>query len=165
MTANSVPLEEAEYQPIGNYFEDFEVGRTFQHHWGRTATEGDNVRFTTLRINANPLYFNRQYAAAHGHDDLVVDPLLVFNTILGLSVEDLSERDTLFLGVDNCRFEKQLTVGATLTAESEVVKARESDSRPDFGIVTWRTRGYDGEDDLVIEYERTNMVPKREVRD
>jgi acyl dehydratase len=161
VTDDSVPLEEAVHRPIGNYFEEFEVGRTFQHHWGRTVTEGDNTRFTTLRINANPLHFNREYAGAHGHDGLVVDPLLVFNTVLGLSVEDLSERDTLFLGVDDCRFHKQLTVGSTLRAESEVVRTRESDSRPAFGIVTWETRGYDETDDLVIQYERTNMVPKR----
>lgn len=161
MTDNTVPLEEAVYRPIGNYFEEFEVGRTFTHHWGRTVTEGDNTRFTTLRINANPLHFNREYARANGHDDLVVDPLLVFNTILGLSVEDLSERDTLFLGVDNCEFHKQLEVGATLRAESEVLQRRESDSRPAFGIVTWETRGYDETDELVVQYERTNMVPKR----
>ncbi|MCY4729914.1 MaoC family dehydratase [Natronomonas gomsonensis] len=124
-------------------------------------TDGDNARFTTLRINRNPLYFNEEYAATYGHENVVIDPLLVFNTILGLTVEDLSERGGLFLGVDDCTFHKQLTVGATLTAESEVLDRRQSDSRPDFGIVTWRTRGYDGEGDLVIEYDRTNMVPKR----
>lgn len=165
MTATNVPLDEAEYRPVGNCYEDFEVEQTFKHHWGRTVTDGDNARFTTLRINRNPLYFNEEYAVSHGHDDVVVDPLLVFNTILGLSVEDLSERGGLFLGVDDCTFHKQLTVGTTLTAESEVLDRRESDSRPDFGIVTWRTSGYDGEGDLVIEYERTNMVPKRSAED
>lgn len=158
---DSIPLDEAEYRPVGNCYEDFEVGRTFEHRWGRTVTDGDNARFTTLRINRNPLHFNEEYARAHGHDDVVVDPLLVFNTILGLSVEDLSERGGLFLGVDNCTFHKQLTVGATLTAESEVIDRRESSSRPDFGIVTWETRGYDGDGNLVVDYERTNMVPKR----
>lgn len=161
MTANSVPLDEAEHRPVGNCYEDFEVGRTFEHQWGRTVTDGDNARFTTLRINRNPLYFNEEYATAHGHEDVVIDPILVFNTVLGLSVEDLSERGGLFLGVDDCAFHKQLTVGATLMAESEVLDRRESSSRPHFGIVTWKTRGYDGEGDLVIEYKRTNMVPKR----
>jgi len=165
VTENSVPLTDAEYRPIGNCYEDFEPGTTFQHHWGRTVTEGDNTRFTTLRINANPLYFNREYARAHDNDDMVVDPLLLFNTVLGLSVEDLSERGGLFLGVEDCRFHKQLEVGATVTAASEVLDRRESDSRPDFGIVTWKTRGYDETGDLVIEYERTNMVPKRDADD
>lgn len=165
MTANSIPLDEAEYKPVGNCYEDFEIGRTFQHRWGRTITDGDNARFTTLRINRNPLYFNEEYATAHGHDGVVIDPLLVFNTVLGLSVEDLSERGGLFLGVDNCTFHGQLTVGSTLTAESEVLDRRESESRPAFGIVTWRTRGYTGDGELLIEYERTNMVPKRAAED
>ena len=161
MSNESVPLSEAWHRPVGNYYEDFEEGRTFQHHWGRTIGEGDNARFTTLRINANPLHFNREYATARGHDDVVVDPVLVFNTTLGLSVEDLSERDTLFLGVENCRFYKQLTVGSTIAAESEVLERRESSSRPGYGIVTWWTTAYDGTGDRVVEYERTNLVPKR----
>ncbi|MHB9287946.1 MaoC family dehydratase [Halobacteriales archaeon Cl-PHB] len=165
MTANDIPLSTAEPIPVGNYYEDFEVGQRFQHHWGRTLTDGDNARFTTLRLNANPLHFNEEYADANGHDDVILDPLLVFNTVLGLSVEDLSERDTLFLGIEDCTFHKQLEVGATLTAESEVLEKRESNSRPDYGIVTWRTVGRDGEGDRVIDYERTNLVPRESAQE
>lgn len=165
MSSDEIDLTEAEPRPVGNYLEDFEVGQRFQHHWGRTITAGDNARFTTLRINANPMYFNSIYARAHDKDDTVVDPLFVFNTVLGLSVEDLSEQDTLFLGVEDCTFHKQLTVGATLTAESEVLSKRESESRPDYGIVTWRTVGRDGQGDRVIDYERTNLVPKAAAHD
>jgi acyl dehydratase len=111
------------------------------------------------------MYFNSVYARTHEKDDVVVDPLLIFNTVLGLSVEDLSERDTLFLGVEDCTFHKQLTVGATLTAESEVLSKRESESRPDYGIVTWHTVGRDGQGDRVIDYERTNLVPKATAKD
>lgn len=159
---DDIPLDEAEPIPVGNYFEEFEEGETYQHHWGRTVDAAENSRFATLCLNANPLHFNADYAQEYNHDERVLDPLLVFNTVLGLSVEDLSERDTVFLGVDDCTFHHQLTVGATITAESEVVTIRESDSRPDYGIVTWHTYGYDGEGRLVIDYERTNMVPKRE---
>lgn len=159
---DDVPLGEAEPIPVGNYFEDFAEGETYQHHWGKTVDGAENSRFTTLRLNANPLQFNREYAQAHGHDERIVDPLLVFNTVLGLSVEDLSELDTIFLGVDNCTFHRQLEVNATITAESEVVEKQHSDSRPNYGIVTWHTSGYDADNKLVIDYQRTNMVPKRE---
>lgn len=67
MTSDSTPLTEAEPLPVGNYYEDFTVGQRFEHHWGRTVTGGDNARFTTLRMNSIPLYFNRDYAEAHGH--------------------------------------------------------------------------------------------------
>lgn len=164
MTTDNVPLSEAEHRTIGNYYEDFEIGQVFDHHCGRTITAGDNARFTTLRMNANPRYFNAEYARFHGAADVVVDPLLVFNTVLGLSVADLSERDTLFLGVDECRFHGDVVVGTTITAESEVVAKRESSSRPSYGIVTWETRGFNERDECIVDYQRTNLVPKRPQR-
>ena len=146
--------------PKGNRFEDFEIGRTFEHHWGRTINEGDNSLFTTLTLNYNPLYFNAEYAASKGHDRVVVNPLLVFNTVFGLSVEDLSEGGGPFLGVNELTYHMPVHVGDTLTARSEVVDLRESKSNPDFGIVTWHTRGFRG-DELVVEFKRTNLVRKR----
>jgi itaconyl-CoA hydratase len=61
----------------GNTFEDFEVGRKYRHHWGRTLTASDNVLFTTLTLHYNPLYTNADYARARGFPDLVVCPLLL----------------------------------------------------------------------------------------
>ena len=95
----------------GNRFEDFSEGQVFEHHWGRTITDGDNIWFSTQTLSFNPLYFNRPYARSLGHGDMVVNPLLVFNTVFGLSVEDLSEGGGLFLGVDNCEFHQPVHVG------------------------------------------------------
>jgi len=74
----------------GNLFEGFQVGQVFQHHWGRTLNQSDNTLFSTLTLSYNPLYFNAPYARAHGHPAPVVNPMLVFLTVFGLSVEDLS---------------------------------------------------------------------------
>ncbi len=90
--------------PKGNLFEDFELGQVFQHHWGRTLSADDNTLFSTLTMSYNPLYFNAPYARAHGHRQTVVNPMLVFLTVFGLSVEDLSEAGGLFLGVDDLIF-------------------------------------------------------------
>jgi len=147
--------------PKGHRFEDFAVGRVFRHHWGRTLTEGDNTLFTTLTLHYNPLYTNAPYAAAHGHAGMVVNPLLVFNVVFGLSVEDLSEGGGPFLGVDDLEFMRPVLVGDTLTAESTVVAARESGTRPQFGIVTWRTRGFNQDGAEVVAYQRSNLVRKR----
>ena len=92
--------EQAISWPKGRTYEDFEVGMVFRHHWGRTLNEGDNSLFTTLTLHFNPLYFNEPYARAHGHPRVVVNPLLVFNTVFGMTVEDLSEGGGPFLGVD-----------------------------------------------------------------
>src|SRR5262245_45507129 len=145
----------------GHRFEDFTPGRVFEHHWGRTITDGDNAAFTTQTLSFCPLYFNEPYAKALGHPRTVVNPLLVFNTVFGMTVEDLSEGGGPFLGVDNCRFLVPVYVGDTLTARSTVLARRESKGQKGFGIVTWRSEGFNQQGTKVIEYERTNLVRRR----
>lgn len=163
MTADPVADLKARAKPWprGNRFEDFTVGRVFRHHWGRTLTAGDNTLFTTLTLHYNPLYTNVDYARAHSYADLVVCPLLLFNTVFGLTVEDLSEGGGPFLGVDKLTYHRPVIVGETVYAESVVVARRETESRPDFGIVTWHTKGFDAQGVLVIDYQRSNLVRKR----
>ena len=142
----------------GHQFEDFTEGQIFQHHWGRTITDGDNTLFSTQTLAFNPLYFNEPYARSQGHEKMLVNPMLVFNTAFGMSVEDLSEGGGLFLGVDECEFIKDVYVGDTITAQSTVVTKRISKSNKNFGIVTWLTTGYNQHDEKVIEFKRTNFV-------
>lgn len=144
-----------------NYFEDFTVGQEFEHHWGRTIFEGDNSLFTTLTMNANPTYFNSDYAIDLGFDDVVVNHLLAFNVVFGMSVQDLSEAGGAFLGLDDLTFHETVYPGDTLYADSTVVEKRESSSRPHQGIVTWHTRGTNSDNDLVLDYERTNLIDRR----
>jgi len=153
--------ERAQLLPKGNRFEDMSLGRVFEHHWGRTITDGDNAAFTTATLSFCPLYFNEPYARSLGHPKTVVNPLLVFNTVFGLSVEDLSEGGGPFLGVDDCEFLSTVYVGDTLTARSTVVSARDSKGQKGFGIVTWHTEGFNQHGDKVVDYRRTNLVRKR----
>jgi itaconyl-CoA hydratase len=155
--------------PKGHPYDDFEVGQVFSHHWGRTLNEGDNSLFTSLTLSFNPLYFNALYARAHGHPRTVINPMLVFLTVFGLSVEDLSEAGGLFLGVDQLTFYRQVYPGDTVAARSTVVDKRQSQSRPGSGIVTWHTEGFlldparRNFNDLqrIIDFRRSNLVPKR----
>jgi len=112
-------------------------------------------------MSFNPLYFNAEYARVHGHSGTVLNPMLVFLTVFGLSVEDLSEAGGLFLGVEDLKFHRTMYPGETVSARSTVMDKRESTSRPDSGIVTWHTEGFDGRGGLVIDFRRTNMVVKR----
>ncbi len=148
-------------KPKGNNYEDFAVGRTFAHHWGRTINQGDNSLFTTLTLHFNPLYFNAEFARAHGHPDVVVNAMLVFTTVFGLTVEDLSEGGGAFLGVEQLTFHAPVYPGDTLTARSTVVDRRESASNKDMGIVTWHTEGFNQKGVRVIDFRRTNLVNKR----
>ena len=148
-------------RPKGNRYEDFDVGRTFSHHWGRTINQGDNSLFTTLTLHFNPLYSNAEFAKAHGHPDVVVNPMLIFTTVFGLSVEDLSEGGGAFLGVEELTFHIPVYPGDTLTARSTVVDRRESSSNKSMGIVTWHTEGFNQKDLRVIDFKRTNLINKR----
>ncbi len=144
----------------GHTYDEFTEGRVFVHHWGRTITESDNTLFSTLTLSYNPLYFNEPFAREHGHDSVVVNPMLVFGVVFGLSVEDLSERGGLFLGIDDLTFQEPVYPGDTVTARSTVVSKRESESRPGQGIVTWHTEGFNERGERVVEFKRSNLIPK-----
>ncbi len=146
----------------GHYFEDFEVGRIFKHHWGRTINDGDNSLFTSVTMNFNPIYFNREYARSLGFKDIVVNHMLVLNVVFGLSVEDLSERAIAHLGYEKLKFLETVYPGDTLNSQSEVLSKRDT-SRPDRGVVKFRTTGLNQDGKKVIEYERPVLIRKRTV--
>lgn len=145
----------------GHVFEDFKPGQGFDHHWGRTITEADNTLFSVLTMHYNPTYTNATVATANGFDGIPVNPLLVFNTVFGLSVEDLSEGGGPFLGVDDLVFGVPVYPGDTLRAFSNTVSARPSDKRPAFGIVAWNTRGLNQNEEEVVRFQRTNLVRRK----
>src|SRR5260370_40125648 len=88
----------ARLAPKGNHYEDFEPGRVFKHHWGRTITESESTLFSTLTLHFNPHYFNAAYARPHGHPAVGANPLLVFTTEFGMTVADLIDGGGPFLG-------------------------------------------------------------------
>jgi acyl dehydratase len=147
--------------PRGTFFEDHVVGRVFDHHWGRTIHASDNVTFSTQTLAFNPVHFNRAAAESAGHPDEVINPLLVFSVVFGLSVEDLSELGGPFLGATDVRYLRDVYPGETVYASSTVTEARTSETRPDTGIVTWHTVGRDTTGEAVIEFHRTNLVRRR----
>ncbi len=141
----------------GQRYDDFTVGQRFEHHWGRTLFESDNLLFTTLTLHFNPMYFNVEVARRRGYDAIPVNPLLTLGTVISLSVEDLSELSEAFLGIDDVVFHEALLVGDTVYAHSEVLEKRRSNSRPGFGVVSWRTEGRDQRGRTVVSFRRANL--------
>ena len=141
-----------------NYYEDLTLGKVLHHHWGRTVQACDNVIFCSDTLQYSPMFFNVEYARELGYDDIPLHPLLVFNIVGGMTVEDLSEGGGLFLGIDRMNILKPVYAGDTLTSSSEIVERRLSSSRKGFGIVTWRTRGKNQHGDVVIEFDKTNLL-------
>jgi itaconyl-CoA hydratase len=151
----------AVFKQRGRLYEDFEVGQKFTHHWGRTITESDTTLFSTMLLHFNPLYFNRDYARSQGHPDIVVNPHLLFNVVLGLSVEDCSEIGGPFLGVYDLVYDRPIYPGTTVIAKSETTDKRLSSSDPRNGIVTWRTEGFDGDGNRIVGFRRSNLIRVR----
>jgi acyl dehydratase len=144
----------------GRVFEDFEPGDIFEHPLGRTITQADNIWFTLLTVNTNPIHFDEAYAARTEFKRPLVDSTFTLALITGLSVSDVS-LNAINLGWDEVRLPAPVFEGDTLYAQSEVIEARASASRPTMGIVKLRTTGMNQEGVKVIEFVRTIMVYRR----
>lgn len=145
----------------GRYYEDFVVGDIYEHPYGRTIIDADNVWFTNLTMNTNPVHFDYAFAGQTEFGKPLVNSALTLAMVTGMSVIDLSENAFANLGWDKVRLPNPLFVGDTLYAQSEVLEKRESKSRQNVGIVSFRTRGYKQDGTVVIEFERTVMIYKR----
>jgi itaconyl-CoA hydratase len=142
---------------LSRAYEDLEVGAVYRSRHGRTVLEADNVWFTLLTHNTNPIHFDAEYAATTEWGRPLVDSTFTLALVTGLSVEDVSERG-VNLGWREVRLPAPVFAGDTIRAETEVVTKRELKSRPGFGIVTVRTRGVNQRDETVIEFERSIML-------
>jgi itaconyl-CoA hydratase len=144
----------------GRVYEDFTVGDVYEHPLGRTITSTDNIWFTLITVNPNPIHFDAVYAAQTEFKKPLVDSTFTLALITGLSVSDMSQ-NAINLGWDKVRLTHPVFEGDTLYAQSEVLEMREMKSRPHMGIVRFKTSGYNQDSKVVIEYERTVMVYKR----
>lgn len=143
----------------GRVFEDFEAGDVYEHPLGRTVTTADNVWFTTLTMNPNPIHFDHAYAEQTEFGRPLVNSCFTIALVTGLSVSDMSQ-NAVNLGWDAIRLPRPVFEGDTIYARSEVLEKRESRSRPQQGIVRFRTEGYNQRGETVIEFERTILVYK-----
>jgi len=145
----------------GRFYEDFEVGDIYRHPLGRTITESDNAWFTLISMNPNQLHFNKEYGKKTTFGRRLVNSTLTLSIVTGLSVSDISQNVVANLGWDEVRLPNPLFIGDTLYADSKVLEKRESKSRPEAGIVKFRTRGFNQDGKLVIQFLRTILVYKR----
>ncbi len=143
---------------VSRTYEELEVGAVYRSRHGRTVLEADNVWFTLLTLNTNPIHFDAEYAATTEWGRPLVDSTFTLALVTGLSVEDVSERG-INLGWDEVRLLAPVFAGDTLRAETEVLSKRKSQSRPGSGIVRVRSRGLNQRDEVVIAFERAIMLP------
>jgi acyl dehydratase len=146
---------------FGRYYEDFTVGDIYEHRPGRTISETDNTWFTLLTMNTHPMHFDAEYAKHSEFGRCIVCSPLTVAIMVGMSVTDVSQKAIANLGWKEIRLTHPVFAGDTLTAESEVLDKRESKSRPNAGLVSVRTRGFNQSGVLVCEFDRTMLIAKR----
>jgi itaconyl-CoA hydratase len=145
----------------GRVFEDFEVGDVYEHPLGRTIIAADNVWFTCMTMNTNPIHFDAEYAAKTEFGRPLVNSCFTLALVTGQSVTDLTVNAVANLGWDQVKLPHPLFEGDTVRSKSEVLETRESKSRPNVGIVRVKSTGLNQHGQAVIEFPRTFMVWKR----
>lgn len=146
----------------GRYFEDWTVGDRIAHDIRRTVTETDNLLISTLTHNPQPLHLDAEAAAASEFGRILVNGTFTFALMIGVSVGDTTLGTLVAnLGYDKVVMPKPVFIGDTLRGETEVVELRESQSRPDAGIVTFRHHMLNQRDEIVCQCLRTALIRKR----
>lgn len=151
----------SEAHPYGRYFEDFTVGDVYRHWPGKTITQAEDILFCGMTMNQHPLHSDDHYSASTQHGQPIVAGPLVYSLVVGQSVADVSGRAVANLETTSLRHLHPTYHGDTIYSQSEVLEARESRSKPDRGVVTVRTIGINQRSEVVCEFERKILVPKR----
>jgi acyl dehydratase len=143
----------------GLWFEQLPDGLVVDHAVTRTITEADNTLFSVMTMNPQPLHLDAEFAARSEFGQRLVNSLFTLGLLVGISVHELTLGTTVAnLGFGAVDFPRPLFHGDTLRAQSTVLEARPSRSRPRAGIVTFEHRGYNQRDELVARCERSALM-------
>jgi acyl dehydratase len=156
--------DDARRHPRGGlYFDDFAVGTTFRHRLTRTVTQMDNMLFSNMTLNPQPLHIDAHFCATQTEwGRPLMNSLFTLGLMIGISVNDTTVGTTIAnLGMTDVKFPAPLFEGDTVSATTEVVGVRESRSRADAGIVDFLHRAYKQDGTLVAECRRQAFMRKR----
>lgn len=146
----------------GLYFEEFSVGMSFKHDLTRTVTEMDNMMFSMMTMNPQPLHIDAHYAAKSEFGQPLVNSLFTLGLMIGISVSDTTLGTTIAnLGMKEVGFPKPVFQGDTLRVETEVISVRASTSRPNAGIIGFRHTAINQKDEVVAVCERAAFMKRK----
>jgi len=147
----------------GRFFEEWLIGDRIVHEIRRTVTETDNLLFSTMTHNPQPLHLDIEAARASEFGQILVNGTFTFALMVGLSVGDTTLGTLIAnLGYDKLVMPKPVFIGDTLAAQTEVVDLKESRSRPNAGIVTFRHEMTNQRSELVCQCLRSALIKRRE---
>ena len=146
----------------GKYYEELTTGMSFEHEPGRTVTETDNLLFTTLTLNPQPLHLDAEFAKNSIHGQILVNSLFTLSLVVGLSVGDTTLGTTLGnLGFDKTTFPNPVFLGDTIRVQTRVIDRRESQTKKDRGIITFEHIGKNQRQEIVCSCTRGAMMMRK----
>lgn len=146
----------------GRYFEELEIGQILKHEPTRTVTEMDNVMFSSLTMNPQPMHLDEEFAKKSIYGTRIVNSCFTLGLMLGFAVPDLTSGTTIaVMAFENVTFPRPVLHGDTLRAESTVLERRESKKRPDAGIVVFEHRAYNQRDEIVLSCRRVALMRRK----
>ncbi|MSP76719.1 MAG: MaoC family dehydratase [Rhodospirillaceae bacterium] len=146
----------------GLYYEEFAPGRSFEHPWTRTVTEMDNVLYSSLTMNVQPLHIDEEFAKKTEFGQRIVNSIFTLGLMIGITVNDTTLGTTIAnLGMTDVKFPKPVFHGDTLHVRSKVLTVRESKSRPDAGIVEFHHTALNQRGEVVAECTRQALMKKK----
>lgn len=150
--------------PTGKYYEELEVGTLIKHELGRTLTEMDNVLFSSLTMNTQPLHINEDFAAKTDYGKRIVNGIFTLGVVVGITVGELTAGTIIAnLGYESVNHPHPMFHGDTLYVETEILKKRDSQSRPNAGIITMKHIGRNQDGVACIEVTRSALFLKKPV--
>ncbi len=153
----------ARHKRGGIYFDDFEAGQFFEHPLTRTVTQMDNMLFSNMTLNPQPLHIDRHFCEQETEwGQPLMNSLFTLGLMIGIQVADTTVGTTIAnLGMTDVKFPHPLFEGDTVHCTTEVVGKRESKSRKGAGIVEFHHRAYNQNDKLVAECRRQVFIRMR----
>ena len=147
----------------GLYFEDFTPGELLNHRLTRTVTQMDNMLFSNMTLNPQPLHIDRHFCETETEwGQPLMNSLFTLGLLIGISVNDTTVGTTIAnLGMNDVKFPHPLFEGDTVHCTTEIISKRESKSRPGAGIVEFHHRAYNQNDKLVAECRRQAFMRMR----
>ena len=161
LTTDQAEREASGAHAYGRYLEEFEVGATYKHWPAKTVTEAEDHLFCLLTMNHHPLHINDVYAAQSQQGRNVVAGPYVYSVVFGMTVNDVSGKAIANLATEGLSHPNPVFHGDTLYCESEVLEVKPSQSKPDRGVVRVHTRVYKQTGELVAEFKRAVLVPRK----
>jgi acyl dehydratase len=147
---------------LGLYYEDFEVGSIIEHSLSKTIFESDNNWFSLMTMNHHPVHTNIDYAQNNQHRQILVVGTLVFSLIVGMTVPDISGKAIANLGYEEIKHLAPVFINDTLYAKTKILNKRDSNSKPDRGIIYVETVGFNQNGEAVISFKRNVLIKKAE---